>query len=93
MDLPFLPRFQPIELLKPFLIVIFASVLSYENGKNIYYKYLLSFLILTPVLLLLIVQPDFGQTLLTFLTWLSLIFVSGINIFIFFIFFILLLFF
>jgi len=93
MDLPFLPRFQPIELLKPFLIVIFASVLSYENGKNIYYKYLLSFLILTPVLLLLIVQPDFGQTLLTFLTWLSLIFVSGINLFIFFIFFILLLFF
>ena len=93
MDLPFLPRFQPIELLKPFLIVIFASVLSYENGKNIYYKYLLSFFILTPVLLLLIVQPDFGQTLLTFLTWLSLIFVSGINLFIFFIFFILLLFF
>ena len=93
MDLPFLPRFQPIELLKPFLIVMFASVLSYENGKNIYYKYLLSFFILTPVLLLLIVQPDFGQTLLTFLTWLSLIFVSGINLFIFFIFFILLLFF
>ena len=26
LDLPFLPRFQPIELLKPFLIVILASV-------------------------------------------------------------------
>ena len=92
MDLPLLPRFQPIELLKPFLIIIFASVLSYENGKNIYYKYFLSFLILIPVILLLIVQPDFGQTLLTFLTWLSLIFVSGVNLVIFFIFFILLLF-
>ena len=32
MDLPLLPRFQPIELLKPFLIVTLASVLSYENN-------------------------------------------------------------
>jgi len=86
----FLPRFQPIELLKPFLIVIIASVLSYENNKNLYYKFFLSFLILTPIILLLIIQPDFGQTLLTFLTWLSLIFVSGINLIIFFVFFVLL---
>ena len=89
-DLPFLLRFQPIELLKPFLIIILASVLSYENNKNIYYKFFLSFLILIPVTLLLIAQPDVGQTLLTFLTWLSLIFVSGINLIIFFTFFILL---
>ena len=90
MDLPLLPRFQPIELLKPFLIVILASVLSYENNKNIYYKFFLSFLILTPVILLLIAQPDVGQTLLTFFTWLSLIFVSGINLIIFFAFIVLL---
>ena len=86
-DLPFLLRFQPIELLKPFLIIILASVLSYENNKNIYYKYFLSFLIIIPVILLLVAQPDIGQSLLTFLTWLSLIFVSGINLIIFFIFF------
>jgi len=89
-EIPFLPRFQPIELLKPFLIVILSSILSYENNKNIYYKFLLSFLLLTPVILLLLTQPDFGQTLLTFFTWLSLIFVSGINLIIFFVFFILL---
>ena len=88
-DLPFLLRFQPIELLKPFLIIILASVLSYENNKNIYYKYFLSFLIIIPVILLLVAQPDIGQSLLTFLTWLSLIFVSGINLIIFLIFFIL----
>tara|TARA_Y100000590_G_scaffold109706_1_gene125039 strand:- start:15366 stop:16493 length:1128 start_codon:yes stop_codon:yes gene_type:complete len=92
MDIPFLPRFQPIELLKPFLIVTFASILSYENNKSIYYKCFLSFLILVPIIMLLIVQPDFGQTLLTFLTWISLIFVSGINLIIFFIFFFLFLF-
>ena len=90
MEIPFLPRFQPIELLKPFLIVILASILSYENKKNLYYKFFLSFLILIPIILLLIVQPDVGQTLLTFLTWLSLIFVSGINLIIFFVFFVLL---
>ncbi len=89
-EVPFLPRFQPIELLKPFLIVILASVLSYENKKNLYYKFFLSFLILTPIILLLIIQPDVGQTLLTFLTWLSLIFVSGINLIIFFVLFVLL---
>ena len=88
-DLPFLLRFQPIELLKPFLIIIIASVLSYENNKNIYYKYFLSFLIIIPVILLLVAQPDIGQSLLTFLTWLSLIFVSGINLIIFLIFFVL----
>ena len=88
-DLPFLLRFQPIELLKPFLIIILASVLSYENNKNIYYKYFLSFLIIIPVILLLVAQPDIGQSLLIFLTWLSLIFVSGINLIIFLIFFVL----
>ena len=86
-DLPFIPRFQPIELLKPFLIIILASVLSHENNKNIYYKYFLSFLVIIPIILLLVTQPDIGQSLLTFLTWLSLIFVSGINLAIFFIFF------
>jgi len=91
LDIIFLPRFQPIELIKPFLIVIIAYVLSYENKKNIYFKYFLSFLIIIPVILLLIIQPDIGQSLLIFLTWLSLIFVSGINLIIFFIFFILVL--
>ena len=86
-DIAFLPRFQPIELLKPFLIIIIANVLSYENNKNIYYKYFLSFLVILPVILLLVTQPDIGQSLLTFLLWLSMIFVSGINLIIFLIFF------
>ena len=86
-DFIFFPRFQPIELLKPFLIVIIAQILSYENKKNVYYKYFLSFLIIIPIILLLIAQPDIGQSFLIFLTWLSLIFISGINLIIFFVFF------
>ena len=90
-DFMILPRFQPIELLKPFFIVVVAHTLSYENNKNIYYKFFLSFLVIIPIVLLLVTQPDIGQSLLIFLTWLSLIFVSGINLAIFFIFFVLVL--
>jgi len=87
LDFFFLPRFQPIEFLKPFIIVIIASILSSEKNSNLYYKYLLSFIVITPIIFLLIAQPDIGQTFLVFLTWLSLIFISGINLVIFFLFF------
>ena len=93
LDLFFFPRFQPIELLKPFFIIISSWIISSHNNININYKYLLSFFILTPIILLLIAQPDIGQSLLIFLTWLSLIFISGINLFIFFICFVSIIFF
>ena len=83
----FFPRFQPIELLKPFIIIIIASILSSEKNNNVYYKYFLSFIVITPIIFLLITQPDIGQTFLVFLTWLSLIFISGINLVFFFLFF------
>ena len=83
LDLPILPRFQPIEILKPFFIIIVSSVLSLSN-KKLYFKYFFSAIILIPVLLILISQPDIGQTLLITTIWLALIFVSGINIFLFF---------
>ena len=83
----FFPRFQPIELLKPFIIIIIATILSSEKNNNLYYKYFLSFIAITPIIFLLITQPDIGQTFLVFLTWLSLIFISGINLVFFFLFF------
>ncbi len=82
-DLPLVPRFQPIEILKPFFIIIISTSLSFGN-KKIYLKYLISASILIPVLILLISQPDLGQTLLITMVWLALIFISGINIFLFF---------
>ena len=86
-DFLFLPRFQPIEVLKPFIIIMVASILSSEKSSNIYYKYFLSFILIVPIIFFLITQPDVGQTFLILLTWLSLIFISGINLTIFFIFF------
>ena len=80
-DLNFLPRFQPIELVKPFLIMFISIILSSQKYTNIYIKYLLTFFTTLVIALLLAVQPDIGQTLLIFFSWLILIFTSGINIF------------
>ena len=80
-DLFILPRFQPIELVKPFLIILISLILSTEKYSNIYFKYLLSFLITLIIALFLAAQPDIGQTLLVFFSWSVLIFISGINIF------------
>ena len=86
-DLPMIPRFQPIEILKPFLIVMIATVFTLDNQKHLLIKYLLSFLLILPIILFLISQPDIGQTILVILTWFSLVFISGINLIFFFSFF------
>ena len=83
LDLFFLPRFQPIELVKPFAIILIAIILSSEKNYNIYYKYFISFMVIVPILFLLMMQPDIGQTLLIFLSWLTLVFISGISLTIF----------
>ena len=80
-DLIFLPRFQPIEILKPFLIVMIASILCSKKIKSKNIKYLFSFIITAVISSLLILQPDIGQTLLVIFNWGILIFVSGISIF------------
>jgi len=80
-DLFFLPRFQPIEILKPFLIIIFATILCSNRISSLYLKYLVSIFIVSLVSILLIIQPDIGQTLLVVFSWAVLIFTSGINLF------------
>ncbi len=83
LNLFFLPRFQPVELIKPFTIIILATILSSEKNIHIYYKYLLSFIVIVPVSFLLMIQPDIGQTLLIFLSWITLVFISGISLIVF----------
>ena len=80
-DLYFLPRFQPIELVKPFLIIFISLILCSQKFSNIYIKYLFSFIITLGIALLLSLQPDIGQTLLVFFSWSVLIFTSGVSIF------------
>ena len=80
-DLIILPRIQPIEFIKPFLIVVISLIISSQKFTNLNLKYLLSLLLVILISSLLIMQPDIGQTLLIVLSWIILIFISGINIF------------
>jgi cell division protein FtsW len=80
LNLFFLPQFQPIEIFKPFIIIFIAMILCSEKNFNIYFKYLLTFVAIIPACLLLMMQPDIGQTLLIFLTWIILVFISGISL-------------
>ena len=90
-DMHFLPRFQPIELVKPFFVIFLSLILTNQKYKNIY-KYSLTFLVTLIITLLLAVQPDIGQTFLIFFSWLVLIFSSGVNIAVLFVLFLILLF-
>ena len=79
MDLPLLPRFQPVEFVKPLFIVFVAKIIVLNEKTNIYNRYLYSFLILFTIAIFLINQPDLGQTLLLISTWITMIFASGFN--------------
>ena len=79
LDLYLLPRFQPVELVKPFLIIFISLILCNQKYNNIFYKYFFSFLITLIVVLLLSLQPDIGQSLLVLFSWSILIFTSGIS--------------
>ena len=79
MDFPFLPRFQPVELVKPLFIIFIAKIITQNEKTNIYRRYLYSFLVLMLIVIFLINQPDLGQTLLLVFTLIDMIFVSGFN--------------
>tara|TARA_B100001093_G_scaffold508262_1_gene570133 strand:+ start:1390 stop:2511 length:1122 start_codon:yes stop_codon:yes gene_type:complete len=80
LDLIFLPRLQPIELVKPFFIIILSLVITHEKFSNYSLKFVFSLLITLLISFLLIIQPDLGQTLLIGFSWIILIFISGINL-------------
>ncbi len=74
-------QLQPVEILKPFFILVTATLLSLTDKKKFLLNYFLSFLILFIVVILLINQPDIGQSILLIITWGTLIFLSGVNVF------------
>ena len=73
-------RLQPIEILKPFFILTTVKILTSKELKNNQIKYLFSFLILVSVIILLIDQPDLGQSILLIGSWISTVFVSGVSL-------------
>ena len=80
-------RLQPVEIIKPFFVLMVANLLTKYNDKNFKYSYFFSAFILLSIIILLLNQPDVGQTILLTVTWASIIFISGVKIYyIFFIF-------
>ena len=73
-------RLQPIELIKPFFVLITANIIASGKDKNLKYKYFLSLMLLSMIIILLLNQPDVGQSILLITTWVSLLFISGIKI-------------
>ena len=73
------PRFQPVELVKPLFIIFVAKIIISNDKRNIYIRYLNSFFVLLIIVVILINQPDLGQTLLLVSAWITMIFVSGFN--------------
>ena len=71
---------QPIEILKPFFILMTVKILTYKEFKNTHAKYFLSFSLLCSIIILLIAQPDLGQSILLTGSWVATIFVSGVNL-------------
>ncbi len=80
-------RLQPIEILKPLFILITVKILiNNESQKNLF-KYIYSFLLLSLIIILLIGQPDLGQSILLIGSWISTVFISGVSLVYIFIFF------
>ena len=80
-------RLQPIELLKPLFILVTVKILTMTRFQNSKIKYIFSFIILTSVIILLIDQPDLGQSILLTTSWIATVFISGVSLIYLFIFF------
>ena len=86
LDLHFF-RLQPIEILKPFFILITVKILTLNKFRNSQIKYFFSFIILSSIIVLLIDQPDLGQSILLIGSWVATVFIAGVSLIYIFIFF------
>ena len=80
LDIFFLPTLQPIEFIKPFFIIVLSILITFDKLKNFTLRFILTLFLTLLIAFFLIIQPDFGQTLLVSFTWLVLMFISGINL-------------
>ncbi|MAK12380.1 MAG: hypothetical protein CMI73_01735 [Candidatus Pelagibacter sp.] len=71
-------NFQPIELVKPSLIIFLAGIFSSE--KSFIAKFSFSGLVVFITVFTLLLQPDYTQALIVLLVWFTIVFVSGISL-------------
>jgi cell division protein FtsW len=70
---------QPSEFVKPAFVVIAAWAFSEGARRKDMPGALLAFLILPATIIPLVLQPDFGQTMLITIVWCGLFFVAGLH--------------
>ena len=71
--------FQPSELVKPFFILSFSGWAASKDISKIKNLILLLLLFL-PLGILIFFQPALGSTLVVFITWLSIVFMAGVQL-------------
>jgi cell division protein FtsW len=70
---------QPSEFVKPAFVVLSAWAFSEGARRKDVPGTLLAFLLLPATIIPLILQPDFGQTMLVTIVWCGLFFVAGLH--------------
>ncbi len=71
---------QPSEFLKPGFAVLAAAIIADRNAMPLP-KPLITFLLILPAIVILMLQPDVGQTTLLLALWAALLFFSGTPLF------------
>jgi cell division protein FtsW len=72
-------QFQPSEFLKPFFTVAMAWVLSLKSHDRALPVVPLTGMMTGIVALLLMMQPDFGQTIIFCSVWMALVMIAGLS--------------
>ncbi len=73
-------QFQPIELIKVFLLIVLAYVFSHaERPLNKTKNILWSFFLVFALFALTVVQPDLGSAMLLLLVWFGVIVIIGLS--------------
>src|SRR3546814_2003549 len=70
-------QFQPSEFLKPFFIVTIAWLLSLRAREKDFTVLPLTLLLTGGIGFLLLLEPDFGQTIIFGAVWLALLMIAG----------------
>jgi cell division protein FtsW len=72
---------QPSEFVKPAFVVLTAWLFNESQKRADVPGLQLAIVLYAMFTVLLVMQPDFGQTLLVSIVWIALFFMSGINLF------------
>jgi len=71
---------QPSEFLKPFYVVLLAWLLSLKENDKSLPVFTVAGLLLGTVAVLLMMQPDFGSTIIFGCVWIAMLALAGLNL-------------